>query len=95
MYLCNKFIKNPNVTVDYIDIVESVTGKNFDDNDWSINRNDYYLICEKINGTYGDETVLDGKTEKDILPERKELYDYLKKEGLLLTQFLPQEGFGI
>lgn len=89
---CAEFEKDSNMSVqqivDYIDIVESVTGKDFDSDDWSVNIKQFYEIAERINGTYGDEKVLDGKTKADILPERKNLYEYLKKNNLLLQQFM-------
>ena len=73
--------------VEYIDIVEAVTGKDFDSDDWEISHVQFMEICERVNGTYGDETVLDGKTKADVLPERKALYKYLEKNDLLLEQF--------
>ena len=74
--------------VDYINIVETVTGKSFDSDDWSINAEQFEEIVKRVNGTWGDETILDGKTKEDILPERQELYEYLKNNGLLLQQFI-------
>ena len=74
--------------VDYIDIVETVTGKSFDGDDWSINAEQFDEISERINGTLGDETILDGKTKADVLPERQNLYEYLKENNLLLQQFM-------
>ena len=74
--------------VDYIDIVETVTGKSFDSDDWSINAEQFHEIAQKVNGTWGDETILDGKTKADVLPERQNLYEYLKENNLLLQQFM-------
>ena len=89
---CEEFEKESNMSVkqivDYIDIVESVTGKDFDDDNWNINIEQFHEIAKRINGTYGDEKVLEGKTKADILPERKDLYEYLKKNNLLLPQFM-------
>ena len=73
--------------VEYIDIVEAVTGKDFDSSDWEISAEQFMEINERVNGTYGDETVLDGKSKADVLPERKALYKNLKKNNLLLEQF--------
>jgi len=74
--------------VDYIDIIESATGKDYDSDDWSV---DVYMfhndIMQKLNGTEGDETILDGKTRADIPPERQELLKYLETHGLLLDRF--------
>ncbi len=74
--------------VDYINIVETVTGKPFDSDNWSINSAQFNEIAQRVNGTWGDETILDGKTKEDILPERQNLYEYLKENNLLLPQFL-------
>jgi NAD-dependent DNA ligase len=64
---------------DYINIVQKVTGiENFDDDDWTVNYSQFMEIKLKINGTSDDDTILEGKTAKDVLPERKILYEYLK-----------------
>ena len=86
-----KFEANSNMTVkqivEYIDIVESTTGKDFDSDDWSIDRYMFNTIQEKTNGTYGEEKILEGKTRADIPPERLEWLKYLESHGLLLEQF--------
>ena len=88
---CAEFEKDSNMSVkqivDYIDIVETVTGKDFDDNDWSVNREQFQEITKRVNGVYGDKNILEGKSKKDILSERQKLYKYLKKNNLLLPQF--------
>ncbi len=87
-----KFEKSSNMTVsqivDYIDIVESSTGKDFDGNDWKIDSRMYYEeIMPKLNGIYGDETLLEGKTRADIPPEKQEWLNFLEQHNLLLEQF--------
>lgn len=87
-----KFEAKSNMTVkqitDYIDIVESTTGKDFDGNDWSLDAQMFHKdIMAKLNGTYGDETILEGKTRTDVPPEKHEWLNYLEKHGLLLEQF--------
>lgn len=73
--------------VEYIDIVESVTGKDFDSDDWSIDIHQFHEILEKINGTYNEENDLAGKTRKDIPADRQNLLRYLEEHNLLLDQF--------
>lgn len=87
-----KFETNSNMTVkqivDFIDIIESTTGKDYDSNDWSIDAHMFHRdVMSKVNGTYGDETILEGKTRADIPPEKQEWLNYLEKHGLLLEQF--------
>ncbi|MCM1009468.1 MAG: hypothetical protein NC390_01135 [Fusobacterium sp.] len=87
-----KFEANANMTVkqivDYIDIVESATGKNFDENDWALDSKTFHCdIMEKLNGTFGDEKVLEGKTRADVPPEKQALLKYLEEHNLLLEQF--------
>lgn len=87
-----KFETNSNMTVsqivDFIDIVESTTGKDFDGNDWSLDTLTYHRdIMTKLNGTYGDEAILEGKTRADVPPEKQEWLKYLEEHGLLLKQF--------
>ena len=88
----DKFEENSNMTVrqivDWIDIVESATGKDFDSNDWEIDPDMFHNdIMQKVNGTYGDEKILEGKTRSDISPEKQEWLKYLEEHGLLLEQF--------
>ena len=74
--------------VDYIDIVESSTGKDYDSDDWSIDVNIFYeKIMPKLNGTYGDDVILQYKTRADIPPEKQEWLKYLEEHNLLLDQF--------
>lgn len=87
-----KFEANSNMTVhqivDYIDIVESATGKNFDGNDWALDSMTFHRdVMEKLNGTFGDEKVLEGKTRADVPPEKQPLLKYLEEHNLLLEQF--------
>ena len=73
--------------VEYIDIIESVTGKDFDSEDWNLNQSDFMQVMEKMNGTYGDDKILQGKTRADIPADRQELLKYLEEHNLLLDQF--------
>lgn len=74
--------------VDYIDIVESATGKNFDENDWALDtRTFHHDVMAKLNGTFGDDRILEGKTRADIPPEKQPLLKYLEEHNLLLEQF--------
>ena len=87
-----KFEQTSNMTVkqivDYIDIVESATGKDFDSDDWSVDSKMFHRnIMEHVNGTSGDETLLNGKTRADIPPERQDWLNYLEEHNLLLDQF--------
>lgn len=87
-----KFEENSNMTVrqivDWIDIVESATGKDFDNNDWEIDPEMFHNdIMQKVNGTYGDDKILEGKTRSDVPLEKQELLKYLEEHGLLLEQF--------
>ena len=86
-----KFEANSNMTVkqivDYIEIVESETGKDFDSDDWEIDGKQFGNITEKVNGTYGEEKILAGKTRADIPQERQAWMKYLERQGLLLDQF--------
>ena len=87
-----KFEKNSNMTVqqivDYIDIVERSTGKNFDSNDWSVDTQTFFRkILPELNGTDGDDTILKGKTRADVPPEKQEWLNYLEQHNMLLDQF--------
>lgn len=87
-----KFEENLNMTVrqivDWIDIVESATGKDFDNNDWKIDPEMFHNdIMQKVNGTYGDDKILEGKTRSDVPSEKQELLKYLEEHGLLFEQF--------
>lgn len=74
--------------VDYIDIVESATGKSFDGNDWMLDSKVFHQdVMAKLNGTFGDEDILAGKTRADVPPEKQELLKYLEDHNLLLEQF--------
>ena len=87
-----EFEKNSNMTVKhivkYIDIVENATGKDFDSTDWNVDSKMFHSnIVANVNGTFNDETLLEGKTRKDIPPERQEWLKYLEDHNLLLDQF--------
>ena len=90
-YQLLRFERSSNMTVaqivDYIDIVEKYTGKDFDSNDWSLDCKTFHLIIEEINGNTGDETILKGKTRSDIPKDRQKLLKYLEENNLLLDQF--------
>ena len=73
--------------VQYIDIVESVTGKSWDDNDWEITAEQFYKINEKVNDTADDSTRLNGKTREDIPENRQKLLKFLEEKGWLNEQF--------
>ncbi len=71
----------------YKEIVESVTGKPWDSNDWEVTEKQWDEICEKVNGTYGDETRLEGKTRADVPQNRQALLRFLEEKGWLYEQF--------
>ena len=87
-----KFEENSNMTVkqivDYIDIDEKTTGKPYDSDDWTISNKDFHdKIMPELNGTAGDDKILEGKTRADIPADKQELLNYLESHGLLLDQF--------
>lgn len=87
-----KFEATSNMTVkqivDYIDIMEQSTGKSFDSEDWSVDADVFHnKVMQKVNGTDGDDALLNGKTRADVLPDKKEWLDYLESHGMLLEQF--------
>lgn len=87
-----RFEKNSQMTVaqivQYIDIVESEIGEGrFDSNDWKIDILQFNRICKKVNGTYGDEQRLIGKTRADIPENRQDLLRFLEEKGWLYDQF--------
>ena len=73
--------------VQFIDIVESVTGKSWDDDNWEITSQQFYQIAELVNGTAGDDTRLNGKTRDDIPENRQKLREFLEEKGWLNEQF--------
>lgn len=76
--------------VDYIDIVEQQIGVgNFDNEDWSVNAEQYHKIILGVNGTVGDEDKLQGKTRADIPENRQNLLRFLEEKGWLYEQFKP------
>ncbi|MBE7704095.1 MAG: hypothetical protein E7Z89_08635 [Cyanobacteria bacterium SIG28] len=88
------FEKNSSMTVqqivDYIDIVEQQIGVgNFDNEDWSVNAEQYSKIILGVNGTVGDEDKLQGKTRADIPENRQNLLRFLEEKGWLYEQFKP------
>ena len=70
-----------------IDIVEEVTGKNWDSNDWEIGIDEWMSITEKVNGTDKDKELLQGKTRADVPPNRQALMRFLEEKGWLFEQF--------
>ncbi len=86
------FEANSNMTVqqivDYIGIVEQSIGKDFDSDDWSVTGEIFHgEIMAKLNGTYGDDSILKGKTRADIPADRQDWLKYLEEHDLLLDQF--------
>lgn len=73
--------------VRYIDIVEEVTGKSWDSDGWEIGIDEWTNICEKVNGTDGDDERLNGKTRADIPENRQALLRFLEEKGWLYEQF--------
>ena len=65
----------------YIDIVEAVTGKPWDSDYWKVDAEMFNKIRLKVNGTYGDETRLEGKTRADIPKNRQALLRFLEQRG--------------
>ena len=73
--------------VQFIDIVESVTGHSWDDENWEITSDQFYQIGRLVNDTEGDETRLDGKTREDVPQNRQKLLHFLEEKGWLNDQF--------
>ena len=71
----------------YKEIVESVTGKPWDSDDWEVSSEQWCIIAEKVNGTYGDGTRLEGKTRADVPENRQALLRFLEQKGWLYEQF--------
>ena len=71
----------------YKEIVESVTGKPWDSDGWEVTAEQWNTICEKVNGTEGDEERLNGKTRADIPENRQALLRFLEEKGWLYEQF--------
>ena len=71
----------------YKKIVESVTGKPWDSEDWEVTPEQWSEISDKVNGTFGDETRLNGKTRDDIPENRQALLRFLEEKGWLYEQF--------
>ena len=86
-----KFEENSNMTVyqivQYIDIVESVTGKDFDSDDWRIDMKQFGEIGTRVNDTQDDSGLLQGKTRADIPENRQTLLRFLEEKGWLYEQF--------
>ena len=86
-----KFEENSNMTVhqivQYIDIVESVTGQDFDSTDWKINAEQFLEITYRVNDTQDDAGLLEGKTRKDVPENRQKLLRFLEEKGWLYEQF--------
>ena len=61
--------------------------KPWDSNGWEVSEKEWGIISEKINGTYGDETRLEGKTRADIPSNRQALLRFLEEKGWLYEQF--------
>lgn len=83
----SKSIMTVKQIVAYIDIVEGITGQDFDSEDWSLTAEQFNEYGEKFNGTYGDETRLEGKTRADIPENRRALLRFLEEKGWLYEQF--------
>lgn len=77
----------PNQVQKYKEIVESVTGKPWDSDNWEVDCKQWYEIGKKVNGTCGDETRLEGKTRADIPENRQALLRFLEEKGWLYEQF--------
>ena len=74
--------------VDYIDIVEQQIGiGNFDKADWTVDTTQHAQITLGINGTVGDESLLEGKTRTDVPENRQALLKFLEEKGWLYEQF--------
>ena len=73
--------------VQYINIVESETGVDFDSSEWVINPEQFNKISDKVNGTHNDENLLEEKTLDDIPENRKNLFKFLEENGWLHDQF--------
>lgn len=71
----------------YKDIVESVTGQNWDSDGREVTIEQWNEICAKLNGTYGDDTRLESKTRNDIPENRQDLLKFLEEKGWLYEQF--------
>jgi len=65
--------------VEYIDIVEHHTGKDWDSEDWIIDGITFNKISDDVNGISDDPGLLNGKTRADIPADRKDWLDYLEK----------------
>ena len=77
----------PEQVQQYKEIVTSVTGKPWDSDDWEVTSEQWIIIGEKVNGTYGDETRLEGKTRADVPENRQALLRFLEEKGWLYEQF--------
>ena len=73
--------------VQYINIVESETGVDFDSSEWVINQEQFYKISNKVNDINNDENLLEEKTLDDIPENRKNLFKFLEENGWLHDQF--------
>ena len=71
----------------YKKIVEEVTGKKWDDDDWKVSKDQFYQIRIKLNGTEKDDKLLNGKTKADIPANRQQLLKFLEEKGWLYEQF--------
>ena len=73
--------------VQFIDIVESVTGHSWDDENWEVTVDQFFQIGRLVNDTEGDETRLNGKTRDDVPQNRQKLLHFLEEKGWLNNQF--------
>ena len=73
--------------VQFIDIVESVTGHSWDDENWEVTVDQFFQIGRLVNDTEGDETRLNGKTREDVPQNRQKLLHFLEEKGWLNNQF--------
>ena len=77
----------PSQVQKYKEIVESTTGQPWESDNWEVTIEQWNEICEKVNGTYGDDTRLEGKTRADIPENRQALLRFLEEKGWLYEQF--------
>lgn len=73
--------------VQYIDIVESVTGVDFDSDEWNVYTDQFWDIVTRVNDTQDDSELLQGKTRADIPENRQDLLRFLEENGWLYEQF--------
>lgn len=80
-------LMTPDQVEKYKKIVESVTGVEWDSDNWEVNIEQFFQIAAKSNGTDKDDELLQGKTRKDIPENRQALLRFLEEKGWLYEQF--------